>query len=160
MEKEAVEAKVNYKFEVLFSKTVLIDYDQKLNEVPKHRNLKRGDDLVKVKKKQKGRKLIQLIMIDLGPRVSNEEAQSKMLSRGIHAAGIHEALHFSNYLEQFSDAEFRVVFLRDVMKELHVDFIPVLSKYKKAFNLYMNFRDCIPEMNVYFMGYKSITHTQ
>lgn len=156
MKQEEVEAKVNYKFEILFSKTVLIDFDLKITEAPKHRNLKRGDDLVKAKKKEKGKKLIELIMIDLGPGVSHEEAQSKMLSRGIHAAGIHEALHFTMCLEHFSNTEFRVVFLRDVMKEMNVDFIPVLSKYKKAFNLYMNFRDSIPEMNVYFMGYRTM----
>jgi hypothetical protein len=98
---------------------------------------------------------VELALFDFGNRKSHEEAKSAMKESGFEDAGLHEILHFTNFVAELPELEkdFSITALRDEMIDKSVEFVPTIyGLRKKHMRILMCFRADLPFKHSYFLG--------
>ena len=153
---------------LVIKKEVTINYEQSIDSVcgvvlpPSVKYV--SDDILKTKLNVKnapgffgGLRKVELALFDFGANKCHNEAKTAMRDAGFENAGLHEILHFADFVSELSESEkeFSITALRDEMIERTVEFVPTIYvPKKKSLKILMCYRADLPFKHSYFLGVK------
>jgi hypothetical protein len=142
------------KLEIVFTKEVVVDYNEPLLPAVPPRYIKTvSDDILKAKVQEKrtGKWLVNLGLVFAGKRIDHTVARSVIGEEGFNMAGVHETMALLPIIPEFPDEKFRFTALRDEMMDRGVEFVLTVHGTKKAAHAVMDFRDFLIDKNRLFV---------
>lgn len=142
------------KLEIVFTREIIVDYDQPLLPAVPPRYIKNvSDDILKARvvEKRTGKWLVNLGLVFAGKKIDHRVARSIIGEEGFNLAGVHETMALLPVIPELPDEKFRFTALRDEMMDRGVEFVLTVFGTKKAAQAVMDFRDFLIDKNRLFV---------
>lgn len=150
--------------QIVWAKTVRIDYDKSLRELLVPRNLLsivNNDDLYKIQPSKQGARHVKLVLADFGKIISPEKAELILPAQGISLAGVTETGEFVRRLKDEEElflknnlfSDYLIVALREYFNVANVfKLVPSIEGRGKIFSLGLTFKSFVDSHRTLFLG--------